>query len=79
MSAAAYVKPFAEALQNLKKGNTTEKPVKTTFGWHVLRLKMWRPAVTPPIEEVKTNMQQRVLQRNFGAAVQNLRSKAKVE
>lgn len=78
-AAAAYVKPFADALQSLKKGNTTEKPVQTSFGWHVIRLEDVRPTVTPPFEEVKTNMQQRVLQRNFAAIVQDLRNKAKVE
>lgn len=78
-SAGAYVKPFADALQNLKKGNTTEQPVHTSFGWHVVRLEDVRPAVAPPFEEVKTNMQQRVLQRNFAATIQNLRNSAKVE
>ncbi len=78
-AAAAYVKPFADALQNLKKGNTTDKPVQTSFGWHIIRLEDIRPTVTPPFEEVKMNMQQRVLQRNFAAVVQDLRSKAKVE
>ena len=63
----------------MKKGNITEKPVQTNFGWHVIRLEDVRPAVPPPFEEVKTNMQQRVLQRNFAATVQDLRSKAKVE
>ena len=78
-AAAAYVKPFADALQSLKKGNTTDKPVQTSFGWHVIRLEDIRPTVTPPFEEVKMNMQQRVLQRNFAATVQDLRGKAKVE
>lgn len=78
-AAAAYVKPFADALQGLKKGNTTDKPVQTSFGWHVIRLEDVRPTVTPPFEEVKMNMQQRVLQRNFAATVQDLRGKAKVE
>lgn len=78
-AAAAYVKPFADALQSLKKGNTTDKPIQTSFGWHIIRLEDVRPTVTPPFEEVKMNMQQRVLQRNFAATVQDLRSKAKVE
>lgn len=78
-SAAAYVKPFSDALQNLKKGNTTDQPVQTSFGWHVVRLEDVRPAVAPPFEEVKMNMQQRILQRNFASTVQNLRNSAKVE
>ena len=78
-SAGAYVKPFADALQNLKKGNTTDQPVQTSFGWHVVRLEDVRPAVAPPFDEVKMNMQQRVLQRNFASTIQNLRNSAKVE
>lgn len=78
-SAGAYVKPFADALQNLKKGNTTDQPVQTSFGWHVVRLEDVRAAVAPPFEEVKMNMQQRVLQRNFATTIQNLRNGAKVE
>ncbi len=34
----AYVKPFAEAILKLKKGEVTEAPVQTPFGWHVIRL-----------------------------------------
>ncbi|HNB02526.1 MAG TPA: peptidylprolyl isomerase, partial [Nitrosomonas sp.] len=78
-SAGAYVKPFADTLQNLKKGNTTDQPVQTSFGWHVVRLEDVRPAVAPPFDEVKMNMQQRVLQRNFASTIQNLRNSAKVE
>lgn len=78
-SAGAYVKPFADALQSLKKGNTTDQPVQTSFGWHVVRLEDVRAAVAPPFEEVKMNMQQRVLQRNFATTIQNLRNGAKVE
>ena len=78
-SAGAYVKPFADALQNLKKGNTTDQPVQTSFGWHVVRLEDVRAAVASPFEEVKMNMQQCVLQRNFATTIQNLRNGAKVE
>src|SRR5688500_18646397 len=36
--AASYVQPFAEALTKLKKGELTDQPVQTQFGWHVIRL-----------------------------------------
>ena len=76
---ASYVRPFAEALEKLQKGKITETPVQTSFGWHVIKLDDVRPMQVPPFEEVKQNMQQRVLQREFGAVVQELRSSAKVE
>ena len=76
---AAYVRPFAEALGKLEKGKLTDEPVHTNFGWHVIELMDIRPMEIPPFEEVKLNIQQRILQREFAAVVQELRSKAKVE
>ena len=78
-SAAVYVKPFADALTKLKKGETTSQPVQTPFGWHVIRLEDVRAAVPPSFAEVKQNMQQRVLQRKFATVVESLRKNAKVE
>lgn len=77
-SAAVYVKPFADALTKLKKGETSQ-PVQSPFGWHVIRLDDVRNAVPPSFDEVKQNMQQRVLQRKFAAVVESLRKSAKVE
>ena len=37
-SPTTYVQPFADALAKLKKGELTQEPVKTQFGWHVIRL-----------------------------------------
>ncbi|SOD42510.1 peptidylprolyl isomerase [Nitrosovibrio sp. Nv4] len=77
--AASYVQPFAEALTKLKEGQLTQQPVKTPFGWHVIRLDNVRPLKIPPFEEVKQNLAQRVLQKEFASSVNDLRSKAKVE
>jgi len=77
--AGNYVAPFAEALTRLNKGQLTEQPVQTPFGWHVIRLDDVRPLKIPPFEEIKNNLTQRVLQRQFEAAVNELRAKAKVE
>ncbi|MBA4143512.1 MAG: peptidyl-prolyl cis-trans isomerase [Nitrosospira sp.] len=77
--AASYVQPFAEALTRMSKGQLTEQPVQTNFGWHVIRLDDVRPLTVPPFEELKQNLAQRVLQRQFAASVNDLRAKAKVE
>lgn len=76
---AAYVRPFAEALGKLTKGQLTDVPVQTSFGWHVIRLDDIRAMEIPAFEEIKMNMQQRVLQREFADVIQNLRNSAKVE
>lgn len=77
--AGNYVEPFAAALTKLNKGQLTEQPVQTPFGWHVIRLDDVRPLKIPPFEEIKNNLTQRVLQRQFEGAVNELRAKAKVE
>ncbi len=78
-SARSYAQPFAEALVKLKKGEITQQPVKTSFGWHVIRLDGMRPLKIPPYEEVKAKVLQRVLQRKFAAYLEELRGKAKIE
>lgn len=76
---AAYVRPFAEALAELEKGKMTEVPVHTSFGWHIIKLDDIRDMEIPSFEDIKMNMQQRVLQREFAEVVQELRNAAKVE
>jgi peptidyl-prolyl cis-trans isomerase C len=74
-----YVKPFGDALAKLKKGQTTETPIQTQFGWHVIRLDDERAFKAPSFEEVKPsllrNMQQQVVQK----ALADLRARAKIE
>jgi peptidyl-prolyl cis-trans isomerase C len=74
-----YVKEFSEAMVALKKGQLTDKPVKTQFGWHVIRLDDVREAQLPKFEEVKPQISQQMLQTKMGQFQQDLRSKAKIE
>ncbi|HSG24340.1 MAG TPA: peptidyl-prolyl cis-trans isomerase [Azonexus sp.] len=74
----AYVKPFAEALGKLKKGEYTKTPVKSDFGYHVIMLEDSRPANPPPYEQVKPQLQQRAAQQQVEQLVKELRGKAKV-
>ncbi|MBU6437934.1 MAG: peptidylprolyl isomerase, partial [Betaproteobacteria bacterium] len=50
---SAYVKEFSDAMVKLGKGQTTQTPVKTQFGWHVIRLEDTRAAKIPSLEELK--------------------------
>lgn len=77
--ASRYVKPFGDALKALQKGQTTDTPVQTQFGWHVIHLDDVRPVKAPVFDEVKTNLMQRAQQEQIAKLVQELRSKAKVE
>ncbi len=77
--ATTYVKPFAEALLKLEKGKTTEAPVQTQFGYHVIKLDDSRTATHPPIDQVKAQIAQRLQAQNVDTLVKELRSKAKVQ
>ena len=77
--AATYVKPFADALVKLKKGQMTETPVQTNHGWHVIRLDDERPTKVPSFDEAKPQLQQLMRNQMVQKAVADLRAKAKVE
>lgn len=74
-----YVPPFAQALAKLKKGQVTEAPVQTSFGWHIIRLDDERSLKFPSIEEAKPQIQQQLQQQTVNKAIADLRAKAKVE
>ncbi|KAF1047829.1 peptidylprolyl isomerase [Xylophilus sp.] len=76
---ASYVPEFTEALTKLKKGQTTDAPVKSQFGWHVIRLDDVREAQLPKLEEVKPQITQQLQQQRLAKFQDELRAKAKVE
>jgi peptidyl-prolyl cis-trans isomerase C len=73
------VKPFSEAVEKLQKGQMTETPVKTDFGWHVIRLDDTRPVTPPPFDAVKERLGPMVQQRQLREYVEGLRKAAKVD
>ncbi len=77
--AARYVKPFADAVMGLKKGELTTTPVKTDFGYHVIRLDDVRPLKVPAFEELKEQFRQRAQQQQIQKLVLDLRAKAKID
>lgn len=74
-----YVPEFANAMLNLKKGEYTKAPVKSQFGWHVIKLDDMRDMKAPPFENVKPQLQQRMQQQSIQQAISELRAKAKIE
>lgn len=74
----SYVKPFAEALSKLKKGEMTKQPVKTDFGFHVIQLDDTRPLNAPAFDQVKPQLQQRAQKQLIEKLVKDLREKAKI-
>lgn len=76
---AQMVKPFSDAVEKLQKGQMTETPVKTDFGWHVIRLDDTRPVEPPPYDAVKDRLGPMVQQRQLREYIDGLRTAAKVE
>jgi peptidyl-prolyl cis-trans isomerase C len=74
----AYVKPFSDALVKLEKGTFTPIPVKSDFGYHVIKLEDIRDLKVPTFEEAKPQIQQRLQQKMVEEHVLALRKAAKV-
>ncbi len=77
--ADSYVPEFGGALAKLQRGQMTEVPVKSQFGWHIIRLEDTREAAFPGFEEVKAQLKQRMEQARMQKYQEDLRSKAKTD
>src|SRR3954465_10883488 len=77
--AARYVKPFADAVQPQPKGKISAAPVKTDFGYHIIRVDDVRPLKVPEYTELKEQFRQRAQQQQVQKLVMDLRQKAKIE
>lgn len=75
----SYVPEFGQAMAALKKGETTATPVKSQFGWHIIKLEDTREAQFPPFEEVKPQVMQRLSQQKLQQYQEDLRKKAKTD
>jgi len=75
----SYVPEFSQAMIKLKKGEMTQEPVKSQFGYHIIKLEDTRQAQFPPIDEVKPQIKQRLEQQKLGAFLEDLRAKAKTD
>ena len=63
----------------LDKGQYTEIPIKSDFGWHVIRLDDVRDTQAPPLEQVKPQIQQELERRRIQTLQADLRAKAKIQ
>jgi len=73
------VKAFSDVAFALKKGEVSKTPVKTQFGWHIIKVEDKRMRKAPPYDKIKVQMQREVfaeLGQNF---LRQYREQAKVE
>jgi peptidyl-prolyl cis-trans isomerase C len=78
-SPASFVPDFSKAMTSLQKGQITETPVKTQYGYHVIKLEDVRAAKVPPMEEVKQQIAESLQQRKLASYRDELMKKAKIQ
>ncbi len=76
---ARMVKPFGDAVKGLKKGEYTQQPVQTQFGWHVIKLEDTRDVTPPPFDQVKAQLTNAVIRKKLQTYVDQLKKDAKIE
>jgi peptidyl-prolyl cis-trans isomerase C len=78
-SPGSFVPEFSKAMTSLQKGQLTETPVKTQYGFHVIKLEDVRASKFPPLEEVKQQVAESLQQRKLAAFREELLKKAKIQ
>ena len=73
------VPEFAEAAFALQAGQVSENPVRSPFGWHVIKVEERRRAAPPPFEEVAQAVRQQLMEAEVQSAVERARTAARVE
>lgn len=72
------VETFFNAVTELEPGSISE-PVKSDFGWHVIKLNDTRIAETPPLEDVRAELNQELRSAAVTELLENLESEAEIE
>ena len=72
------VPEFSEAAFKLKKGEVSD-PVKTQFGWHIIKIEDIRTKTFPPFEQVKDQAARYVAQKAESETIAQLHNAAKIE
>jgi len=78
-TATRMVKPFADAVKGLKKGETTPEPVQTQYGWHIIKLEETREVTPPPFDQVKAQVTKNLIQKKLVAYVEDMKKSAKID
>ena len=72
------VPEFSKAAFALKVGETSQ-PIKTDFGWHIIRLEDRKQGAAQPYDQVKSAIRNVLLRRKVGETMEKIRSASKVE
>ena len=77
--AGRYVQPFAEAIVALGKGATSQEPVQSDYGYHIIEVLDVRAAQFPAFEEVAEQLRKDLLTRSRDELITRLRDGAEIE
>jgi len=78
-SPSMYVPAFSQAMSSLKKGEMTQTPVQSNFGWHIIRLEDTRQLNAPEFDKILPEIKQRLQSQKLEQHITELRQSAKVE
>lgn len=70
---------FAQAVSEMKKGDYTKNPVKTEYGWHVIKLEDIRDVEPPSLDKIEKQIVAAIRQQRMQEYVQDLRNNAKID
>lgn len=76
---SSMVKPFSDAAFDMKTGELSDKPVKTDFGYHVIKVEDRRKSTPAPLAEMKDQLGNQIGQELVTQLVKDLETKAKIE
>lgn len=72
------VKPFEDAVVSMKAGEL-KGPVKTDFGWHLIKLYETRPSKAPALDEVREDLAAEIEQKAVAEYLATLTAAAKID
>ncbi len=79
MAQGEMVPALLKAVESLKPGQLASAPVRGLAGWHVLALEDSRAFTPPARDTLRPQLQRAIVQQRLQAAVETMRSSAKVE
>jgi peptidyl-prolyl cis-trans isomerase C len=78
-SKGQMVPEFADAAFKLKPGTYTKEPVKTQFGWHVIKVEEKRPVTPPKMEDVKPQLDAQVRREKLASLLEKWQKEASIK